>query len=318
MSTILVTGGAGFIGSHLTEKLLEYGDKVINLDNFNDFYDPLIKRKNIIRAELSPRYILVEGDIRDKTLLNHIFTAFKIDTVVHIAALAGVRKSIENPLEYVDVDIMGTVNLLEQSRIHKVKKFIYASTSSVYGLNPIPFKEADNITSPISPYAAAKQAGELFCRTYHNLYDIPMVCLRFFTVYGPRQRPEMAIHYFVRMIDEEKEIPIFGDGSSSRDYTYVDDIVKGIVASIHLNCEFEIFNLGNSNPIRLNNLIDLIEKELGKNAYRIYLRMQSGDVEHTLADINKSKAILGYEPAVSIEEGIKKFVDWYQKSGNKK
>jgi UDP-glucuronate 4-epimerase len=318
MSTILVTGGAGFIGSHLAEKLLEYGDKVINLDNFNDFYDPLIKRKNIIRAELSPRYILVEGDIRDKTLLNHIFTAFKIDTVVHIAALAGVRKSIENPLEYVDVDIMGTVNLLEQSRIHKVKKFIYASTSSVYGLNPIPFKEADNIKSPISPYAAAKQAGELFCRTYHNLYDIPMVCLRFFTVYGPRQRPEMAIHYFVRMIDEEKEIPIFGDGSSSRDYTYVDDIVKGIVASIHLNCEFEIFNLGNSNPIRLNNLIDLIEKELGKNAYRVYLRMQSGDVEHTLADINKSKAILGYEPAVSIEEGIKKFVDWYQKSGNKK
>jgi UDP-glucuronate 4-epimerase len=318
MSTILVTGGAGFIGSHLAEKLLEYGDKVINLDNFNDFYDPLIKRKNIIRAELSPRYILVEGDIRDKTLLNHIFTAFKIDTVVHIAALAGVRKSIENPLEYVDVDIKGTVNLLEQSRIHKVKKFIYASTSSVYGLNSTPFKETDNIKSPISPYAAAKQAGELFCRTYHNLYDIPMVCLRFFTVYGPRQRPEMAIHYFVRMIDEDKEISIFGDGSSSRDYTYVDDIVKGIVASIHHNCEFEIFNLGNSNPIRLNDLIDLIEKELGKNAYRVYLRKQSGDVEHTVADINKSKAILGYEPAVSIEEGIKKFVDWYQKSGYKK
>jgi UDP-glucuronate 4-epimerase len=318
MSTILVTGGAGFIGSHLAEKLLEYGHKVINLDNFNDFYDPMIKRKNISKGSLSPRYTLVEGDIRDKILLESIFTTFKIDTVVHIAALAGVRKSIENPLEYIDVDIKGTVNLLEHCRIYKVKKFIYASTSSVYGLNPTPFKEEDNIKTPISPYAAAKQASELFCRTYHTLYGMPIVCLRFFTVYGPRQRPEMAIHYFTRAIDEEKEILVFGDGSSSRDYTYIDDIIKGIVASIHLNCEFEIFNLGNSNPIKLNYLIDLIEKELGKNAYRVYLEMQSGDVEHTYADIKRSKAMLGYEPSVSIEEGIERFVYWYKKSGEMK
>jgi UDP-glucuronate 4-epimerase len=302
----------------LAEKLLEYGHKVINLDNFNDFYDPMIKRKNISKAELSPRYTLVEGDIRDKVLLESIFSTFKIDTVVHIAALAGVRKSIENPLEYIDVDIKGTVNLLEQSRIYKVKKFIFASTSSVYGLNPTPFKEEDNIRTPISPYAAAKHASELFCQTYHRLYGMPIVCLRFFTVYGPRQRPEMAIHYFTRSIDEESYISVFGNGSSSRDYTYIDDIIKGIVASIHLNCEFEIFNLGNSNPIKLNYLIDLIEKELGKNAYRMYLEMQSGDVEHTYADIKKSKAMLGYAPSVSIEEGIEKFVYWYKKSGEMK
>lgn len=318
MSTILVTGGAGFIGSHLAEKLLEHGHKVINLDNFNDFYDPIIKRKNIFKASLSPRYTLVEGDIRDESLLHHIFATFKIDTVVHIAALPGVRKSIENPLEYVDVDIKGTVNLLELSRIHNIKKFIYASTSSVYGLNPIPFKVEDNINSPVSPYAAAKQAGELFCRTYHALYGLPIVCLRFFTVYGPRQRPEMAIHYFTRTIDEGELISVFGDGSSSRDYTYIDDIIKGIVASLYLDCEFEIFNLGNSNPTKLSYLIELIEKNLGKDAYRIYMGMQSGDVEHTYADIKKSKVMLGYEPSVSIEEGIERFIDWYKRNGDKK
>lgn len=315
MSTILITGGAGFIGSHLAERLLEFGHKIINLDNFNDFYDPLIKRKNILKAQHNLRYILIEGDIRDEKLLNHIFAAFKIDTVVHIAALAGVRKSIDNPFEYIDVDIKGTVNLLEHSRVHKVKKFIYASTSSVYGLNPTPFREDDDIKSPISPYAAAKHAGEQFCRTYHALYGMPIVCLRFFTVYGPRQRPEMAIHYFARMIDAEREISIFGDGSSSRDYTYIDDIIQGIIMSIYLNCEFEIFNLGSSNPISLNLLIDLIEKKLGKAANRVYLAMQSGDVEHTYADITKSKAILGYSPSVSIENGIEKFIDWYRKEG---
>jgi UDP-glucuronate 4-epimerase len=318
MSTILVTGGAGFIGSHLAEKLLEHGHKVITLDNFNDFYDPWIKRRNIFKAELSPRYTLVEGDIRDENLLHHIFTTFKIDTVVHIAALAGVRKSIENPLEYIDVDIKGTVNLLEVSRIYKVKKFIFASTSSVYGLNSTPFNEEDNIKSPISPYAAAKQASELFCKTYHTLYGVPIICLRFFTVYGPRQRPEMAIHYFTRTIDEGELITVFGDGTSSRDYTYIDDIIKGIVASIYLDCEFEIFNLGNSKPTKLNYLIELIEKNLGKDAYRIYMEMQSGDVEHTYADIKKSKAILGYEPSVSIEEGIERFVYWYRRNGDRK
>jgi UDP-glucuronate 4-epimerase len=317
MSTILVTGSAGFIGSHLSEKLLELGHEIINLDNFNDFYDPLIKRNNIRTAELNPRYTLIEGDIRDERLLNHIFNTHKIDTVVHIAALAGVRTSIENPIEYIDVDIKGTVNLLEHSRIYGIKKFIYASTSSVYGLNPAPFKESDNINSPISPYAAAKHAGELFCHIYNKLYGMSIVCLRFFTVYGPRQRPEMAIHYFARMIDEGKQISIFGDGSSSRDYTYVEDIVNGIVAAVNLNCSFEIFNLGNSNPVKLNYLIDLIEKELGKPANRVYLTMQSGDVEHTCADITKSRAILGYNPSVPIEEGIKRFIHWFKKRGDR-
>lgn len=312
MSTVLVTGGAGFIGSHLCEKLLELGYRVINLDNFNDFYNPITKRKNIVTALSNHRYTLVEGDIRDKKLLEKIFNTFDIAAVIHIAALAGVRTSIGNPLEYVDVDIKGTVNLLEFSRDYKVKKFIFASTSSVYGLNSIPFKE-DSIKSPISPYAAAKLAGESFCSVYNALYGIPIVCLRFFTVYGPRQRPEMAIHYFTRLIDEGKEIPIWGDGASSRDYTYIDDIIDGIVASINLNCSFDIFNLGNSNPIRLNDLIDLIEQKLGKSARRLYFAMQKGDVEHTYADITKSNIMLGYNPEISIEEGIEKFIDWYKK-----
>lgn len=316
MSTILVTGGAGFIGSHLSEKLLNLGHEVINLDNFNDFYDPMIKRKNISTCSLNPKYTLVEGDIRDEKLVEHIFSKYKVDAVVHTAALAGVRKSIESPLEYVDVDIKGTVNLLEYSRIYHIKKFVYASTSSVYGLNSTPFRESDSIRTPVSPYAAAKSAGELFCRTYHILYKLPIVCLRFFTVYGPRQRPEMAIHYFARMVNEGKKISIFGDGSSSRDYTYVDDIVNGIVASLNLDCAFEIFNLGNSKPIRLSYLIDLIEKELGKPANREYLPMQSGDVEHTCADLTKSKAILGYKPSTSIEEGIKRFIEWFKEKGD--
>ncbi len=313
MSTVLVTGGAGFIGSHLCERLLELGYRIINLDNFNDFYDPIIKRKNILTALSNHRYTLIEGDIRDKKLLEKIFNTFDIETIVHIAALAGVRTSIGNPLEYVDVDIKGTVNLLEFSREYKVKKFIFASTSSVYGLNSIPFKETDSIKSPISPYAAAKLAGELFCSTYNTLYDIPTVCLRFFTVYGPRQRPEMAIHYFTRLIDGGKEIPIWGDGASSRDYTYIDDIINGIVASINLKCSFDIFNLGNSNPIKLNDLIELIEQKLGKSARRVYLAVQKGDVEHTYADITKSSTMLGYNPEISIEEGIEKFIAWYKK-----
>lgn len=312
MSTVLVTGGAGFIGSHLCEKLLELGYWVINLDNFNDFYDPKIKRKNILTALSNRRYTLIEGDIRDRKLLEKIFNTFNIDTVVHIAALAGVRTSIGNPLEYVDVDIKGTVNLLEFSKDFKVKKFIFASTSSVYGLNSVPFKE-DGKKSPISPYAAAKLAGELFCSTYNVLYDIPVICLRFFTVYGPRQRPEMAVHYFTRLIDEGKELPVWGDGTSSRDYTYIDDIINGIVASIYHKCSFDIFNLGNSNPIKLNDLIGLIEQKLGKSARRVYLPVQKGDAEHTYADITKSKAVLGYNPEVSIEEGIEKFIDWYKK-----
>lgn len=314
MSTILVTGGAGFIGSHLCEKLLEIGHQVINLDNFNDFYDPQIKRNNIKYAQTYPAYTLIEDDIRDKEALNKIFEQFNIDMVIHLAALAGVRKSVENPLEYIDVDINGTVNLLEYSKSYGIRKFIFASSSSVYGLNSVPFGENDPVSTPISPYAAAKLSGELFCKAYNNLYNIPMVCLRFFTVYGPRQRPEMAIYNFTKQIDNGSELPIFGNGKSFRDYTFIDDIIDGIVASVDLNCNFEIFNLGNSRPVQLNHLVDLIEQKIGKPAYKSYLKMQHGDVKYTFANISKAARILGYEPKVDIEEGIERFVRWYKEN----
>jgi len=311
MSVFLVTGGSGFIGSHLCERLLELGHKVINLDNFNDFYKPSIKRNNILVANANSNYELIEGDIRDKNILNKILDNNKIDIIVHLGALAGVRKSIINPIEYIDVDVGGTVNLLQACKDKNIKKFIFASSSSVYGLNGIPFREDDYIDTPVSPYAASKLSGELYCRTYNHLYKIPTICLRFFTVYGPRQRPEMAIHRFVNLIDNGQEIAIFGNGKSSRDYTYIDDIIDGIIGAINFECNFEIFNLGNSSPIVLNNLIDLIEQKLGKTAYKRYMRVQKGDVEHTHADINKAKNLLGYNPKVCIEEGIERFVKWY-------
>lgn len=312
MSTILVTGGAGFIGSHLCERLLKIGYEVINLDNFNDFYDSQIKRNNIRSALTSPKYTLIEGDIRDKETLDRIFNELNIGIIIHLAALAGVRKSVENPLEYIDIDIKGTVNLLEYSKNYGVKKFVFASSSSVYGLNSVPFREDDPISTPVSPYAAAKLSGELFCKTYNNLYNIPMVCLRFFTVYGPRQRPEMAIYNFVKRIDESSIIPIFGSGRSFRDYTYIDDIIDGIVSSLDLKCNFEIFNLGNSQPVQLNQLVNLIEQKLGRPAYKSYLKMQQGDVEYTFADISKARRMLGYEPKVDIGEGIGRFIEWYK------
>lgn len=312
MKTILVTGGAGFIGSHLCERLLALGNRVINLDSFNNFYDPSIKRSNITKSLPDPNYVLVEGDIRDASLLESIFTNHRIDTVVHLAALAGVRQSIENPLEYIDVDIKGTVNLLDFSKKHKVKKFVFASSSSVYGLASPPFKEGGPITLQTSPYAAAKYSGEQFCRTYHSLYKLPMVILRFFTVYGPRQRPEMAIHNFTVLMEQGREIPIFGDGKSSRDYTYIDDIVEGILSSIPLDCEYEVFNLGNSYPVKLNTLISLIEAKTGKIALKRFLPAQPGDMDTTCADITKAKKLLGYSPGVSIEEGIERFVHWYK------
>lgn len=312
MSNTLITGGAGFIGSHLCERLLEAGLKVINIDNFNDYYDPAIKRSNTARALTTPDYVLAEGDIRDYGHLQNIFDNYEIDNVIHLAALAGVRKSIESPAEYVDVDIKGTVNILEACRKYNVKKMIFASSSSVYGSNPMPFREDDPAESQVSPYAVAKRAGELFCKNYSELFGIPIVCLRFFTVYGPRQRPEMAIHYFTRLIDEGKEIPVFGDGSSLRDYTYIDDILTGIMASINLECSFEVFNLGNSRAVKLDHLIGLIEEALGKPAFRRYYQTQRGDVDCTFADLAKSKKLLGYEPEVGIEEGIEKFVKWYK------
>lgn len=312
MSVVLVTGGAGFIGSHLCEKLLLLGHDVINIDNFNSYYDPLLKRRNCIEAQTKQNYKLVEGDIRDKVFLGQVFKKYKIDTIIHLAALAGVRKSIENTLEYVDVDIKGTVNLLEFSKMYNIKKFIFASSSSVYGFNDTPFKEEDSVISQASPYAVAKLSGELFCRNYNKLYGIPIVCLRFFTVYGPRQRPEMAIHYFTRCIEEGKKVTIFGNGKSSRDYTYIEDIIQGIIASIQVESSFDIFNLGGSEPIALNDLIYVIEKKLGKTARKVYLGNQQGDVEHTYADITKAKNQLGYNPKVRLEEGIERFIHWYR------
>lgn len=318
MSCYLVTGGAGFIGSHLCEHLLEDGSKVINLDNFNDYYSPDIKKNNIVKALSSPDYSLVEGDIRDSCLLQNLFDSYKIDRVVHLAALAGVRKSIENPTEYVDVDIKGTVNILEACRKNDVSKLVFASSSSVYGSNPAPFKEDDKVELQVSPYAVAKRAGELYCKNYSLLYGIPVACLRFFTVYGPRQRPEMAIHNFTRLIDEEKEIPIFGDGSSSRDYTYIDDIIAGITSAADLQCRFEVFNLGSSHKVQLDYLIYLLEMALGKPAYKQYLPPQKGDVEYTFADLSKAKKMLYYEPRVGIEEGIERFISWYTKEKQSK
>ena len=313
--TVLVTGAAGFIGSHLSERLVHLDYQVIGLDNFDDFYSPAIKWNNISTLSVASNFQLEQVDIRDTASLTRIFKTNSIDIVVHLAARAGVRPSIEKPLLYLDVNIGGTINLLEASRIYGVKKFIFASSSSVYGVNnEIPFKEDSKINTPTSPYASSKAAAELFCRTYTHLYNIPVIVLRLFTVYGPRQRPEMAIHQFVKKIDSGEEISVFGDGTSKRDYTYVDDIVSGIVQSLHYSKthKFEIFNLGDSYSVSLEYLISLIEKALGKKAKIRSLPVQAGDVPITAAEISEAKKRIGYQPKVTIEKGIPLFVKWYQ------
>jgi len=312
---ILITGGAGFIGSSVADRLLARGDEVVCLDNFDEFYDPKIKRKNIEAALKNPGYKLVEGDIRDIDLLRRVFKDEGIEMVFHPAARAGVRPSIKDPLLYQDVNVRGTMNLLEVSRGVGLKGFIFASSSSVYGRNEkVPFSESDNVDYPISPYAATKKACELICYTYHKLFDMNITCLRFFTVYGPRQRPEMAIHMFTRLIDEGKPIPMFGDGGSKRDYTYIDDIVDGVVKAIDHNAPYDILNLGESQITELRELIGLIEDNLGKKAIINQLPDQPGDVPITYADISKSKRVLGYDPHTKAAEGVKKFVEWYKEN----
>jgi len=311
LKTVLVTGSAGFIGSHLCERLLARGFCVIGLDNFCDSYDPALKRSNILTALSSPSYVPVEGDILDGKLFDSLFESRSIDAVVHLAALAGVRRSIERPLDYVDIDIKGTVNLLEKCRLHSIKKFIFASSSSVYGRNTPPFREDNPPADQASPYAAAKYSGELFCRTYSRIYSIPVVCLRFFTVYGPRQRPDMAIRIFTQAVHEGREIYIFGDGSSSRDYTYVDDIVDGIIAALDLNCSFEAINLGSASPVKLAELITMIGNKLSLPVKYKYLPAQAGDVPQTCADIQKAAKLLGYSPKISLDEGLERFIGWY-------
>ena len=315
---ILVTGGAGFIGSQLVERLLKEGYEVICLDNFNDYYNPELKRNNV-RPFLSERkFKLVEADIRDKDALKRIFEEFQFHKVIHLAAQPGVRLSLEKPSLYIDVNVNGTVNLLELSKEYRIKSFIFGSSSSVYGATEeIPFSEEGEL-KPISPYGVSKRAGELLCSTYNHLYGIPITALRFFTVYGPGQRPDMAIYKFTKLIEEGKEIRLYGNGKSQRDYTYVSDIIEGIMSSLNLNLnkdfdsQFQIFNLGNSEPIPLSHLVSLIEKTLNKRAKIKYLPEQPGDPTITYADISKARRLLNYHPEVKIEEGIKKFIHWYR------
>jgi UDP-glucuronate 4-epimerase len=314
MPSILVTGGAGFIGSHLVEELLAQGHEVVVLDSFDTFYDPEVKRRNVEPFLARPGFALVEGDIRDSKLVDGVFAAHPVGVVVHLAARAGVRPSIQQPLLYTDVNVSGTVVLLEACRKHGIGKFIFGSSSSVYGNSPkAPFSEKDDVLLPISPYAATKKAGELLCATYHALYRLNVYCLRFFTVYGPRQRPEMAIHKFTRLIDRGIPLARFGDGSTRRDYTCITDIVAGIVRAIERVQGYEIINLGGAHTTNLSDLIALIEKQLGKKALIEESDEQPGDVQATWADVAKARRLLGYEPKVTIEDGVGRFVAWYRR-----
>ncbi|MBU3174957.1 GDP-mannose 4,6-dehydratase [Clostridium estertheticum] len=324
-NSILVTGGAGFIGSNLCDYLLKNNNKIIIVDNFNDFYNPLIKRNNITKIQnlmkinniTDDNLIIKEGDIRDTIFLTKIFSLYKIDIVIHLAAMAGVRPSITNPFLYNEVNMTGTLTLLELCNKYKINKFIFASSSSVYGNSEkLPFTESDPVDSPISPYGATKKSGELLCHVYSHLYGFNIACLRFFTVYGPRQRPDLAIYKFTESILKGKEISIFGDGTTKRDYTYIDDIVQGIDKAITWtikgNNKYEIFNLGDSTTIMLKYMIERIEIELGTKAIIKYLPMQPGDVNITYANISKSKEILGYNPITNFDYGIHKFVKWFK------
>ncbi len=309
---ILITGGAGFIAFHLASKLLSSGHRVALLDNFNDFYDPSIKRRNA--SELLDRGAesLDEVDILDTDGLLRVIQTVSPQAVVHLAAMAGVRPSLERPLLYSQVNVDGTVNLLELAREFQVKSFIFGSSSSIYGGNvKVPFSETDSVDHPASPYAVTKRAGELLCRTYSHNYGMHITCLRFFTVYGPRQRPEMAIHKFAQRIWDGAELPVYGDGSSKRDYTYVDDIVAGIVAALEVNPRYEIFNLGESETTTLSALIASLEKVLGKRAKIQRLPPQQGDVSITYANIDHARGKLGYNPSVSISQGLERFAEWF-------
>lgn len=311
--TFMVTGSSGFIGSHVVDRLLGKGENVTGIDNFDPFYDASIKKKNMEHNLSDQNFTFYHADIREKSEMENILKNNEIDTIIHLAARAGVRPSIQDPLLYQDVNIRGTMNLLELSKDYDIKNFVFGSSSSVYGINEkIPFGEEDPVDKAISPYAATKKACETFCYTYHHLYGIPITSLRFFTVYGPRQRPEMAIHKFTRSIDEGKVIEMFGDGKSRRDYTYISDIVNGIMAAADKKLGYEIINLGNSNVVELRYLIQLIEENLGKSAFIKKMPDQPGDVPVTFADISKAQKLLGYEPGVRIEEGIENFVKWYK------
>jgi len=308
MQRILVTGGAGFIGSHTVERLLARGDQPVVLDNFNDFYDPAIKRANVARFASVP---VVVGDIRDKSLVDSLFAEQRFDGVIHLAAMAGVRPSVQDPLLYEDVNVRGTMVLLEAARRQPGLRFVFASSSSVYGARDrSPFCEDDDIPRPVSPYAATKRAGELIAYTYHHLFAVPVACLRFFTVYGPRQRPEMAIAKFSAAIERGEPIPFYGDGSTRRDYTYIDDIVDGVVAAYDRCAGYEIFNLGESATTSLSELVDGLSRALGREVRLDRQPLQPGDVPLTCADVSKAVRLLGYAPKVGVEEGLRRYVAW--------
>jgi UDP-glucuronate 4-epimerase len=312
---VLVTGGAGFIGSHVCERLLRQACDVTIIDDLNDFYSPSLKLDNLARLQAVGPVAFHHTDITDEPATRAIVADYRPDAIIHLAARAGVRPSLQQPLLYESVNVRGTMVLLEAARLYGVRKFVFASSSSIYGIaNRVPFSEQDHLNLPISPYAATKIMGEKVCYTYSHLYQLPVVCLRFFTVYGPRQRPDLAIRKFTEMIDSGRPIPVFGDGSSGRDYTFVDDTVSGILAAMQYDCRYEVFNLGNSSPVQLTTLIEGIEEALGKKAELKWLPEQPGDVPITFADIDKANRQLSYCPRTPLREGLARFVEWYRSS----
>jgi len=311
---VLVTGGAGFIGSHLVEKLLASGHEVVILDDFNDFYDPQTKHANI--AGLARDVTIYHVDLRDSELVRNLFHREKVDAIAHLAARAGVRPSIQQPRLYYDTNVTGTLHLLEAARVTEVERFVFASSSSVYGASKrIPFSEDEHLKQTLSPYAATKIAGEFLCSTYSHLYNLRVVALRYFTVYGPRQRPDLAIHQFTRRIYAGQPIDQFGDGSTRRDYTYIDDVIQGTMAALQYEGSlFDIFNLGESDTIQLKDLIAAIEKALGKKAKINQLPEQPGDMPLTCADISKARKLLAYKPTTRLSDGLPRFIEWFLRS----
>ena len=315
---VLVTGGAGFIGSHVSERLVARGDDIVIVDSFDPYYDPRIKRRNVSQVLASGKARVIEADICDRAAVDAELGDDTIDAIVHLAARAGVRPSLERPLDYVRTNIEGTQSLLEIARDRAIRPFVFGSSSSVYGdSTPVPFRESEPANDPISPYAATKRAGELLCNAYAHLYGMSIACVRLFTVYGPRQRPDLAIHKFARLMARGAEIPVYGDGTTERDYTYVDDIVDGIVAALDWCAAsapgaFEIANLGESRTTSLAGLIEILSAELGVNPKIQRLPEQPGDVQRTFADVTRARELFGYDPATTVEEGIRRFADWFR------
>ncbi|HEX5011740.1 MAG TPA: NAD-dependent epimerase/dehydratase family protein [Planctomycetota bacterium] len=313
MGTVLVTGAAGFIGSHLSERLVARGDRVVGFDNFNGYYDPAIKRRNVAGLLRGGGFALVQGDIRDREAVARALKEHRPDALVHLAAMAGVRPSLEDPVLYHDVNCTGTAVLLQAAQAAGLQRFVFGSSSSVYGGNPkVPFHEDDDVSGPVSPYAATKRANELSCHVFAHLYGMSIACLRFFTVYGPRQRPEMAIHKFVRLLERGEKLPLFGDGRSERDYTYVDDILDGVLKALDRSQGFRIYNLGESRTVSLKELVAAIGRATGREPGVDWQPAQPGDVPRTFADVSRARAELGYDPRVGLEEGLRRFVAWYR------